>query len=112
MLMPQTALEVSENEAIKVIDSVKLVSSVLKVLSHEYRLMILCHLVTGPKSVSELQELISCRQTSVSQQLSRLRLQNLVVTRRIGKSIYYSLADGKTANLICALHDIYCDSED
>jgi DNA-binding transcriptional ArsR family regulator len=110
--MSQSAIEVSENQAIEIIDRVKLVSSVLKTVSHESRLIILCHLVGGPKSVSELQVLISCRQASVSQQLSRLRFENLVVTRRIGKSVYYSLADGKTANLIGALHDIYCDSED
>ena len=112
MLMSQPAIEVSKNDVIEVIDRVKRVTSILKVLSHESRLIILCYLVTGPKSVSELQVLLSCRQSSVSQQLSRLRYENLVVAKKCGKLIYYSLADGKTANLIGALHNIYCDPKD
>ena len=53
-------------------------SNFLKAISHEGRLMILCHLTTGEKSVTELEELLSARQAAVSQQLSRLRLEGLV----------------------------------
>ncbi len=66
--------------------------------------------MAGPKSVTELQDLLSSDQPSVSNQLTRLRLENLVVSERVGKSIYYSLSDGNTANLIRVLHHIFCDS--
>ena len=53
-------------------------SNFLKAISHEGRLMILCHLANGEKSVTELEELLSARQAAVSQQLSRLRMEGLV----------------------------------
>ena len=65
----------------------------LKALSHEGRLMILCHLSDGEKSVTELERLIGQRQAAVSQQLARLRLEGLVSTRREGKAIFYSVRD-------------------
>ncbi|MGM3168371.1 ArsR/SmtB family transcription factor, partial [Bacillus cereus group sp. BC254] len=65
----------------------------LKALSHEGRLMILCHLAEGEKSVRELEGLIGLRQAAVSQQLARLRLEGLVSTRRKGKAIFYALRD-------------------
>ena len=64
----------------------------LKALSHEARLVILCLLVEGEKSVTEIEQLVSLRQPAVSQQLARLRADKLVETRRNGKSVYYSLA--------------------
>ena len=67
-----------------------LASNFLKAISHEGRLMILCHLASGEKSVTELEDLLSARQAAVSQQLSRLRLEGLVTPRRDGKTIYYS----------------------
>ena len=66
-------------------------SEFLKALSHEARLMILCLLATGEKSVSEIEQTLRLRQPAVSQQLARLRIDNLVDTRRDGKNIYYSL---------------------
>ena len=61
-------------------------SNFLKAISHEGRLMILCHLASGEKSVTELEDLLSARQAAVSQQLSRLRLEGLVTPRREGKT--------------------------
>lgn len=80
----------------------------LKALAHEGRLMILCHLNTGEKSVTELEELLSSRQAAVSQQLARLRMEGLVKYRREGKAIYYSLADGKARRTIALLYDMFC----
>lgn len=80
----------------------------LKVLAHEGRLMILCHLGEGEKSVGELEELLGIRQAAVSQMLARLRDENLVTTRRDGKTIYYSLADTNTARMIGLLHEMFC----
>lgn len=85
-------------------------SNFLKALSHEGRLMILCHLSTGEKSVTELEQLLSSRQAAVSQQLARLRLEGLVDHRREGKTIYYSLADDKAERVIALLYDIFCNS--
>ncbi len=80
----------------------------LKAISHEGRLMILCHLASGEKSVTELEELISARQAAVSQQLARLRLEGLVVPRREGKTIYYSLTDDRPRQIINVLYDMFC----
>ncbi|WP_194098200.1 ArsR/SmtB family transcription factor [Marivivens aquimaris] len=80
----------------------------LKAISHEGRLMILCHLASGEKSVTELEELISARQAAVSQQLARLRLEGLVVPRREGKTIYYSLTDDRPRQIINVLYEMFC----
>lgn len=84
----------------------------LKTLAHEGRLMILCHLGSGEKSVGELEELLSIRQAAVSQMLARLREEGLVQTRRDGKTIHYSLADSKTRRTIDLLYDIFCANAD
>ncbi|GLT08506.1 transcriptional regulator [Sulfitobacter porphyrae] len=83
-------------------------SNFLKAISHEGRLMILCHLTTGEKSVTELEELLSARQAAVSQQLSRLRLEGLVTPRRDGKTIYYSLADDRPRKIMEVVYDLFC----
>ena len=80
----------------------------LKALSHEARLVILCLLVEGEKSVTEIEQLLSLRQPAVSQQLARLRADDLVETRRDGKSIYYSLARPEVRDVIMALHAAFC----
>jgi len=83
-------------------------ASYLKALAHEGRLMILCHLIDGEKSVTELEGLLASRQAAVSQQLARLRLEGLVKARRDGKTIYYSLSDEKTARMIGLLNELFC----
>ncbi len=80
----------------------------LKTLAHEGRLMILCHLGDGEKSVGQLEDLLQIRQAAVSQMLARLREENLVSTRRDGKTIYYSLADGNTRQVIGLLYELFC----
>jgi ArsR family transcriptional regulator len=80
----------------------------LKALSHEGRLMILCHLVSGEKSVTELERLLASRQAAVSQQLARLRLEGLVHARRDGKAIFYSIQDEKVQRVIRLMHEMFC----
>jgi ArsR family transcriptional regulator len=80
----------------------------LKTLAHEGRLMILCHLGTGEKSVGELEALLGMRQAAVSQMLARLRDESLVDTRRDGKTIYYSLKDQNTEEIISLLYRQFC----
>lgn len=80
----------------------------LKALAHEGRLMILCHLASGEKSVTELENLLESRQAAVSQQLARLRLDGLVSCRREGKAIYYALHDPKVRRTIELMYDMFC----
>ena len=86
-------------------------SSFLKALGHEGRLMILCHLCSGEKTVTELENLLSSRQASVSQQLARLRLEGLVKYRRQGKTIYYTLGDTKARQAIELVHNLFCTTD-
>lgn len=89
-------------------DNAQDAAGLLKALAHEGRLMILCALVTGERSVGELEDLLGARQAAVSQQLARLRLEGLVTCRREGKSIFYSLGDPRVARLVETLHDMFC----
>ena len=82
----------------------------LKAISHEGRLMILCYLASGEKSVTDLEELLSARQAAVSQQLSRLRTEGLVTPRREGKVIYYSLSDKRSTQIMEVVYDLFCRS--
>lgn len=84
------------------------VANFLKALGHDGRLMILCHLAHGPKSVTELENLLSARQAVVSQQLARLRLEGLVSARREGQAIFYSILDPKVAEVLAVLARLFC----
>lgn len=88
-------------------DQAEQVAGFLKALSHEGRLMILCHLAGGEKSVTELEELLGQRQAAVSQQLARLRLEGLVATRREGKAIYYMIQDPRVLALLRGLPGLF-----
>src|SRR4029078_2167671 len=79
-------------------------SEFLKALSHEVRLLILCFLIEGEKSVREIEKMLKLRQPAVSQQLARLRGDGLVEARRNGKNIYYSLARTEVRDVIQVLH--------
>ncbi len=89
-------------------DNAKRASEFLKALAHESRLMMLCILAEGEKSVSELEEHLGLRQPTVSQQLARLRADGLVTTRRDGKTIYYSVASDDARTIIGAVYDVFC----
>ena len=83
----------------------------LKALSHEGRLMILCHLASGEKSVTELETLLQLRQAAVSQQLTRLRLEGIVAPRREGKVIFYSLKDERARQIIDLVYKLFCKQD-
>ena len=80
----------------------------LKALSHEGRLMILCHLTGGEKTVTELEALLGARQAAVSQQLARLRDEGLVRARREGKAIHYAISDQRAERLIALVYEMFC----
>ena len=108
MALPVFNDDISTEEMDRMIKNATDASNFLKAISHEGRLMILCHLVSGEKSVTELEELLSARQAAVSQQLSRLRLEGLVTPRRDGKTIYYSLTDDRPRQILEVVYDLFC----
>ena len=89
-------------------ESAREATALLKAVSHETRLLILCLLVEGEKSVGQLEQALGARQAFVSQQLARLRADNLVEARRDGKHIYYTIARPEVLELIHALHKAFC----
>ena len=89
-------------------DNAETAASYLKALAHKGRLMILCHLSQGEKSVGELEDLLDARQAAVSQLLARLREDTLVQSRRDGKTIYYSLADNDAVDILAVLYRKFC----
>lgn len=78
-------------------------SELLKAISHEGRLLTMCFLGTGEKSVGALEKLLGVRQAAVSQQLARLRQDGLVTTRRDGKTVYYRIADARLIEILKTL---------
>ena len=84
--------------------------SFLKVLGHEGRLEILCHLIDGERSVGDLTEAVGSSQPAISQHLMRLRAEGLVRTQRRGKSILYSIAVPEIGKVVSALRDAFCDA--
>tara|TARA_B110000211_G_scaffold230236_1_gene289411 strand:- start:2936 stop:3259 length:324 start_codon:yes stop_codon:yes gene_type:complete len=84
-------------------------SELMKILANENRLMILCQLVDGEKSVGELVELLDLSQPTVSQQLSRMKNQGLVSYRKNAQTVYYSLEGEAAQKVITVLYELYCE---
>ncbi len=83
-------------------------SKLLKALSHETRLLILCILSQGEKTVGEIEAILGLQQAVVSQQLARLRLEDIVTTRRDGRLIFYRISDPSLTSLVSVLYEMYC----
>ncbi|WP_448204341.1 ArsR/SmtB family transcription factor [Azospirillum sp. sgz302134] len=83
-------------------------SALLKAMSNERRLLILCYLVEGEKSVGELEDLVDLSQSALSQHLARLRRDKLVRTRRSAQNIYYSLNGHEAQTVMATLHGLFC----
>lgn len=111
MPLPQVTGTLDDEEMDRILSNATIAANFLKAIGHEGRLMILCHLASGEKSVTELEELLSARQAAVSQQLSRLRLEGLVQPRRDGKTIYYSLTDDRSRAIIELVYDLFCKQD-
>ncbi|WP_287966053.1 metalloregulator ArsR/SmtB family transcription factor [Diaphorobacter sp.] len=82
--------------------------TMLKLLGNEDRLMLLCQLTEGERTVGELEQLTGIGQPTLSQQLGVLRRDRLVQTRREGKFIWYQLADDRALQLMQAIHRLFC----
>ncbi|MGH6912095.1 MAG: ArsR/SmtB family transcription factor [Geminicoccales bacterium] len=83
----------------------------LRALGNPHRLMVLCQLLEGEKSVGELVRAVGLSQSALSQHLARLRRDQLVRTRRSSQTIYYALAGREPRALLEALHQLYCEPE-
>ncbi len=81
---------------------------ILKAMANERRLVILCHLSEGERSVGELEKLLGISQSALSQHLARLRNDGLVVPRRSAQNIYYSLHGEEAEAIMHLLHDLIC----
>lgn len=86
-------------------------AALLKALGNNQRLMILCHLVSGPLSVGEINERVPLSQSALSQHLGILRDSGVVATQRISQSVIYSLPPGTVTRIIELLHDEFCPRE-
>lgn len=107
-ILPRIDEQIDEATWRKLRDNAQTASDFLKAISHEGRLMILCSLANGEKSVTEIENMLASRQAAVSQQLSRLRLEGLVTARREGKQIYYSLTDDRARMIIERVYELFC----
>jgi DNA-binding transcriptional ArsR family regulator len=91
-------------------DNLTVAVNLLKALSNEKRLNIVCALYSGEKCVGELEKIVNLSQSALSQHLARLRRDGLVNTRRDAQTIYYSLNDKATESILQCLYDIYTPS--
>ncbi|HQT78697.1 MAG TPA: metalloregulator ArsR/SmtB family transcription factor [Rhodopila sp.] len=83
-------------------------TAILRALGNEDRLLLLCQMTQGEKSVGELEALLDIRQPTLSQQLGVLRNEGLVTTRREGKRIFYAVRDPNVLAVLRTLYGLYC----
>ena len=83
-------------------------AALLRAISHEARLLVLCELNNGERSAGELVERSGLSQSALSQHLAKLREEGLVATRREAQVIYYRIADQRAQRVLRVLYDIYC----
>ena len=80
----------------------------LQSLGNKSRLMIMCQLIDGEKSVGQLAELLQVRELTISQHLALLRKDRLVTTRRQAQTIYYAVASDPARRVLETLYKVYC----
>jgi ArsR family transcriptional regulator, virulence genes transcriptional regulator len=80
----------------------------LKALANQARLLILCELLKGERTVTELSESVGLSMSAVSQHLAKLREEEIVATRRESQTIWYTLVSEAATKLLTALYDVYC----
>lgn len=83
-------------------------SDLLKALANRHRLLIVCQLIDGERSVGDLAEFLGLRDSTVSQHLALLRKDGLVIARRDAQTIYYSIASDPAREILTALYRVYC----
>jgi ArsR family transcriptional regulator, virulence genes transcriptional regulator len=83
-------------------------SDLLKALSNRHRLLIICQLIDGERSVGDLAAFLGLRDSTVSQHLALLRKDGLVSARRDAQTIYYSIASAPAREVLKTLYQVYC----
>lgn len=83
----------------------------LKAMANEWRLMILCQLSEGEKTVTELQQLLGLSQSALSQHLAILRREKIVKARKHAQSVNYSLSGDDATKVMNTLHEVFCESQ-
>lgn len=84
-------------------------AELLKAMSNPYRLMVLCSLAEGERSVGELERVVGLSQSALSQHLARLRREKIVVARRSGQTVFYSLSGREATAVLETLYRVYCE---
>ena len=108
MALPRLKKNASPDEVAVLHEQARKASELMKALSHETRLMILCLLNEQEMSVSEIEEIVGLPQATVSQQLARLRLDRFVETRRDGRTVYYRIIDKQVGTIVESLYELFC----
>jgi DNA-binding transcriptional ArsR family regulator len=103
MVARELALRMGELER-----SARRAAPLLKAMSNASRLVILCQLAEGERSVGELEERVGLSQSGISQHLAVLRRENVVATRRDRQTVFYSLASAEVAALMTTMHRVFC----
>jgi DNA-binding transcriptional ArsR family regulator len=94
-------------------EKAKIIAELLKMLANENRLIILCRLIEGPKTVSELSEIIpDISQSAMSQHLALLRAHGILDYEKSGQNITYRIADERVEKIIDVLKAYYCTEEE
>lgn len=102
-LPPAMAAKIAELQ-----DNARRAAGMLKAMSNPSRLVILCQLAEGERSVGELETLVGVSQSGISQHLAVLRREHVVSTRRDKQTVFYSLASAEVVALMATLHKVFC----
>ena len=97
----QSSLEVMQRNAAKA-------EAMLKLLANAKRLMILCHLVKGEKSVGQLADLVGLSPSALSQHLAKMRDLKMVEADKQGQMVYYRISNPEVEAILSTLYLIYC----
>jgi DNA-binding transcriptional ArsR family regulator len=103
----ETAIGMARKMA-KLEDNAARACNLLKAMANPARLMVLCQIAEGEKSVGELERTIGLSQSGLSQHLAVLRSKNLVTTRRDAQTIYYALSSPEAGAVMATLYDVFC----
>jgi len=107
-----TSVEVEDHDKLTELhDSAASAVELLKAMANEWRLMILCQLADGEKTVSELQSILGLSQSALSQHLAVLRREKIVKARKHAQSVSYSLAGDHAPRVMNTLHEVFCETQ-
>lgn len=104
----EAANDFSEMDATALLGKAESACDFLRAIATPTRLMLLCHLMEGERTVSELADLVGAKQSLTSHHLNRLKLSGLVASRRDEKFIFYRLENEVVKNVVSILHDEFC----